>query len=81
MKKKLLIVLFVIGFNSIIQAQELPYLTTRSPITLVSTSDGEFNQCFQFKNDGTPDWELKTKDCFTVIHLGPNHPPIIKTDY
>lgn len=81
MKKKLLIVLFVIGFNSIIQAQELPYLTTRSPITLVSTSDGEFNQCFQFKNDGTPDWELKTKDCFTVIHLGPNHPPIIKTVY
>lgn len=62
-------------------AQEPPYLTTRSPLTLLSSNDGEFAQIFLRKPDGTTDWELKTKDSFTVIHLGPDHPPIIKTVY
>ena len=58
-----------------------PYLTTQSPMTLFSTNDGEYNQIFQLTEDQTTDWDLKTKDSFTVIHLGPNHPPIIKTVY
>jgi hypothetical protein len=58
-----------------------PYLTTQTPLTLVSSNDGEFNQIFQLTEDQTTDWELKTKDSFTVIHLGPDHPPIIKTVY
>ena len=58
-----------------------PYLTTQTPLTLVSSNDGEFNQIFQLTEDQTTDWELKTKDSLTVIHLGPNHPPIIKTVY
>jgi WD40 repeat protein len=58
-----------------------PYLTTQSPMTLVSSNDGEYNQLFQLTDDQTTDWELKTKDSFTVIHLGPDHPPIIKTVY
>ena len=58
-----------------------PYLTTQTPLTLVSSNDEEYNQLFQLTDDQTTDWELKTKDSFTVIHLGPDHPPIIKTVY
>jgi len=58
-----------------------PYLTTQTPLTLVSSNDGEANQLMLTTVDGTTDWELKTKDSFTVIHLGPDHPPIIKTVY
>jgi len=58
-----------------------PYLTTQTPLTLVSSNDGEYNQLFQSTEDQTTDWELKTKDSFTVIHLGPDHPPIINTVY
>ena len=58
-----------------------PYLTTQTPLTLVSSNDGEYNQLFQSTEDQTTDLELKTKDSFTVIHLGPDHPPIINTVY
>ena len=62
-------------------AQDRPYLTTQTPITLFSTNDGEVNQLFQLTDEQTTDWELKTKDSFTIIHLGPDHPPIIRTIY
>jgi len=62
-------------------AEDRPYLTTQTPLTLFSTNDGEYNQLFQLTDDQTTDWELKTKDSFTVIHLGPDHPPIIRTVY
>ena len=58
-----------------------PYITTQSPLTLLSSNDGEYNQLYQLTEDQTTDWELKTKDSFTVIHLGPDHPPVIKTVY
>ena len=58
-----------------------PYLTTQTPITLLSSNDGEINQLFLKTVEQTTDWNLTTKDSFTVIHLGPNHPPIIKTIY
>jgi hypothetical protein len=58
-----------------------PYITTQSPLTLLSSNDGEYNQLYQLTEDQTTDGELKTKDSFTVIHLGPDHPPIIKTIY
>ena len=62
-------------------AQQRPYLTTQSPLTLLSSNDGEYAQLYQQTPDGTTDWELTTKDSFTVIQLGPDHPPIIKTVY
>ena len=62
-------------------AQDRPYLTTRSRITLLSSNDGEYLQLYQLTENRTTDWELKTKDSFTVIHLGPDHPPVIKTVY
>ena len=62
-------------------AQQRLYLTTQSPLTLLSSNDGEYAQLYQQTPDGTTDWELTTKDSFTVIQLGPDHPPIIKTVY
>ena len=58
-----------------------PYLTTQTPITLLSSNDGEINQLFQKTVEQTTDWDLKTRDSFTVIQLGPDHPPEIKTIY
>ena len=58
-----------------------PHLKTQTPITLLSSNDGEINQLFQLNSEQTTDWELKTKYSFTVIHLGLNHPPITKTVY
>ena len=75
------IVAATIVLSTMAVAQDHPYLTTQSPVTLLSTSDGEYNQIYQLTEDRTTDWELKTRDSFTVIHLGPDHPPIIKTVY
>ena len=68
-------------FSTVAAAQEHPYLTTQSPVTLLSGNDGELAQLYQLTPDRTTDWNLKVKDSFTVIHLGPDHPPIIKTVY
>jgi hypothetical protein len=54
-------------------------LTTQSPITLFSTSDGEFEALRTNQRIRPYDYKLKTQDSFTVIHLGPDHPPIVKT--
>ena len=58
-----------------------PYLTTQTPITLLSGNDGETAPFLQTTPNGVTDWMLKRQDSFTVIQLGPNHPPIIKTVY
>ena len=76
-----LICLFLLGTANSLRAGDPPYLTTQTPLTLFSTNDGEYNQLFQLTVDQKTDWELKTRDSFTVIHLGPNHPPVIRTVY
>ena len=83
MKYRSLVVVVLIGLARLgdVEAEERPYLTTKTPITLFSTNDGEVNQIYKLTDDQTTDWELKTKDSFTVIHLGPDHPPIIRTIY
>ena len=75
------VILLFASVTDDVVAQQRPYLTTRSPLTLLSSNDGEYAQLYQRTPDGTTDWELKTKDSFTVIQLGPDHPPIIKTVY
>ena len=74
-------VLLALSGALVLAAQERPYLTTKTPITLFSTNDGEYKQLLQVTDEQTTDWELKTKDSFSVIHLGPDHPPIIRTIY
>ena len=83
MKYRFLVVVVLSALSGphAVKAEDRPYLTTQSPITLVSSNDGEITQLFQLTDDQTTDWELKSKDSFTVIHLGPDHPPIIRTIY
>ena len=83
MKPQSIVVAVLIAFagSGGLEAEERPYLTTKTPITLFSTNDGEYKQLLQVTDEQTTDWELKTKDSFSVIHLGPDHPPIIRTIY
>lgn len=62
-------------------ADRTPYLTTKSPITLLSANDGEMDVLWRKTPEGLIDYEVKTKDSFTVIFLGPDHPPITRTVY
>ena len=55
------IVLISLCFVSNVTAEDRPYLTTQSPITLFSTNDGEFNQVHLVNDENTTEWELKTK--------------------
>ena len=56
-----------------------PYITTLSPLTLFSTQDGETEGIWSFSKVSPYDFKLLAEDSFTVIHLGENHPPIVKT--
>lgn len=77
-----LAVLVVISAWPIISlAEERPYITTKTPITLLSANDGESDVMWRKTPEGLIDYEVKTEDSFTVIRLGPDHPPICKTVY
>ncbi|MBB74199.1 MAG: hypothetical protein CMJ75_06775 [Planctomycetaceae bacterium] len=58
-----------------------PYITTRTPLTLPSANDGDVDFLWRKTREGRRDREVKTQDSITVIHLGPDHPPITKTVY
>ena len=63
------------------RATSRPYITTRSPITLLSANDAEVDFLWRKTREGLRDREVKTQDSITVIHLGPDHPPISRTVY
>ena len=79
--KKLLLILLLIPFVSSGQEKKSPYLTSTSPITLFSTQDGETEGIWSFSVVNPYDFKLRAEDSFSVIHLGPDHPPIVKTVY
>ncbi len=58
-----------------------PYITTLSPLTLFSTQDGETEGIWSFSKVSPYDFKLLAEDSFTVIHLGKDHAPIVKTVY
>ena len=72
-------IIFLFLSACILHAEEKPYITTQTPLTLFSTQDGETEAVLSFSNVKPYDYKLLAKDSFTVIHLGPNHPPIVKT--
>ena len=72
-------IIFLFLSACILHAEEKPYITTQTPLTLFSTQDGETEAVLGFSNVKPYDYKLLAKDSFTVIHLGPNHPPIVKT--
>ena len=77
----LVIVVLVSVWTANLTAEEPPYITTKTPITLLSANDGEMDVMWRQTPEGLIDYEVKTEDSFTVIRLGPDHPPICKTVY
>ena len=67
--------------HSNLYADKRPYITTQTPLTLFSTQDGETEALWGFSGAKPYDYKLLAKDSFSVIHLGPDHPPIVKTVY
>ena len=66
--------LFCIVAASLAFAQDdAPGIRTRVPLTILSANDGETHRR---AND-----DAVTEDSITVIHLGPDHPPIVRTVY
>lgn len=56
-----------------------PWIKTRQRLTILSANDGQSH--LRLNADMKLDREYVTKDSITVIHLGPDHPPIVKTVY
>lgn len=74
MKKIVVVVLtFTLSLTVELRAEERPFLTSPTQLTLLSANDGVVMRIIE-KND-----EASFPDSVTVIHLGPDHPPIVKT--
>jgi hypothetical protein len=70
-----------LAWPSALQSDDKPFITTQTPLTLLSVNDGETDIMWRKTREGLNDREVKTQDSITVIHLGPDHPPITKTVY
>ncbi len=73
--------LIVLTSPTVQLADEPPYITTKMPVTLLSANDGETDVLWRTTPEGLIDYHVKTKDSFTVIRLGSDHPPVSKTIY
>ncbi|MCE9529602.1 MAG: hypothetical protein K8T89_00450 [Planctomycetes bacterium] len=56
-----------------------PWIKSKQRLTILSANDGQVHQ--RPNPDGKPDPKKFTADSITVIHVGPDHPPIVKTVY
>lgn len=83
MNKPFLFAVFSLAstWQTILFAVEPPYITTKTPVTLLSANDGETDVLWRTTEDGLIDYNVKTKDSFTVIRLSPDHPPLCRTVY
>jgi WD40 repeat protein len=57
------------------QDRDVPGIRSKQRITILSANDGQVHLRLN------PDMGKTTQDSITVIHLGPDHPPIVKTVY
>src|SRR5947207_1907673 len=57
------------------QVQAVPGIRSRQRLTILSANDGQVHLRVN------PELGKVTADSITVIHLGPDHPPIVKTVY
>jgi hypothetical protein len=78
---KFALVVVVFSWPMTVAADEEPYITTKSRVTLLSANDGETDVLWRKTTEGLIDYEMKTRDSFTVIRLGPDHPPVSRTIY
>lgn len=62
-----------------------PWITTKQPLTLLSANDGQahlkLHPAHMTSNSPLKLDRNFTRDSITVVHLGPDHPPIVKTVY
>jgi DNA-binding beta-propeller fold protein YncE len=73
---------FSLGLLAVVLAAQdpaAPWIKTRQRLTILSANDGQSH--LRLNADMKLDREYVTKDSITVIHLGPDHPPIVKTVY
>ena len=61
------------------QNQDGAWIKTKQRLTLLSANDGQAH--LRLDADGKIDKKNFTQDSITVIQLGPDHPPIVKTVY
>ena len=73
------VLVLTFAWSMVLSADEKPYITTKNEITLLSANDGETDPSWRTTGDGLTDYKVKTKDSFTVIRLGPDHPPVCRT--
>ena len=59
--------------------QAVPGIKSKQRLTILSANDGDVH--LRSNPDGNPGPKKVTADSITVIHLGPDHPPIVKTVY
>src|SRR6516162_5880138 len=66
--------------TAIASAQEpaIPGIRTKQKLTILSANDGYVHRR---PNPDAKDKKVVTQDSITVIQLGPDHPPIVKTVY
>src|SRR6478736_1260187 len=57
------------------QDKGVPGIRSKQRLTILSANDGQIHLRLN------PDKGKGTQDSITVIHLGPDHPPIVKTVY
>lgn len=80
--RKIAVICLVISLCAVSSSgDEKPFITTQTPLTLLSANDAETDPGWRRTKEGLIDRNVKTKDSFTVIRLGPDHPPICRTIY
>jgi hypothetical protein len=61
------------------QEPAVPGIRTKQRLTILSANDGYVHR--RPNQDAKADKKVVTPDSITVIHLGPDHPPVVKTVY
>src|SRR5437016_4927708 len=77
MKYGLWAILMMLTANAVATAQDqtVPWIKSKQRLTILSANDGQVHL------RAGPDEKKVTQDSITVIHLGPDHPPMVKTVY
>lgn len=76
MKYRIVVIAIVLSASAATaQEQTSPWITSKQRLTILSANDGQIH----LRTD--PNDKKVTEDSITVIHLGPDHPPVVKTVY
>src|SRR5436190_23727184 len=80
-KYSLLLLSIVLMATDVASAQEpaIPGIRTKQRLTILSANDGYVHR--RPNPDAKDEKKAVTQDSITVIHLGPDHPPVVKTVY